>query len=115
MIVGASGENIYPELIEQNLLLSPYILEAVVLTIRGRLVAKVYLDYDLIDQDFSRNHLNPEDAAKMILDLLEKIRSEINGHLPVFSRLQELIEHPEPFEKTPSNKVKRYLYLSELE
>jgi len=114
VIVGPSGENIYPELIEQTLLLSPYILEAVVVFLSGRLKAKVYLDYDLIDQDFSRNHLNPEDAARMIQDLLEKIRQEINEKLPAFSRLQELIEHQEPFEKTPTNKVKRHLYLTEL-
>jgi long-chain acyl-CoA synthetase len=50
---------------------------------------------------------------KKKLEILEQVRREYNDHLPGFSRLSELIEYHEPFEKTPTNKVKRYLYIPE--
>lgn len=111
VIVGPSGENIYPEVVEQEILQSPYIQEALVYMDKSRLTAKVYLDYDFIDQNFSRSNMDPNDADKMVRDLLEQIRQETNLRLPTFSRLQAFEEHPEPFEKTPTNKIKRHLYL----
>jgi long-chain acyl-CoA synthetase len=113
VIVGPSGENIYPEVVEQEVLQSPYIQEALVCQVKNRLTAKVYLDYDFIDQNLSRSNMDPNDADKLVRELLEQIRQEVNEKLPAFSRLQALIEHPEPFEKTPTNKIKRHLYLSE--
>ncbi len=112
VIVGPSGENIYPEIVEQEILQSPYIQEALVYDDKGKLTAKVYLDHDFIDQNVAREHLKAEDPAQRIEELLELVRQEVNARLPVFSRLITLIEHPEPFEKTPTNKIKRHLYLS---
>ncbi|HOT95984.1 MAG TPA: AMP-binding protein [bacterium] len=111
VIIGPSGENIYPEVVEQEILQSPYIQEALVYMDKNKLIAKVYLDYDFIDQNFSRNNMDPNDASKMVRDLLEQIRQEVNLRLPTFSRLQAFEEHPEPFEKTPTNKIKRHLYI----
>ena len=112
VIIGPSGENIYPEVVEQELSQSPYIQEALVYKEKNRLVAKVYLDYDFIDQNLSRSKMDPNDADKMVRDLLEQFRQEVNTRLPAFSRIQAFIEHPEPFEKTPTNKIKRHLYLT---
>lgn len=111
VIIGASGENIYPEIIEQQLLKSPYIQEVVVYQSGGKLVAKAYLDYDVLDEEFQRNKLNTAEAQKLTRDILEQLRQEMNQHLPHFSGISKITEYPEPFEKTPTNKVKRYLYI----
>lgn len=112
VIVGPSGENIYPEVIEQIILQSPYIQEALVYMEKNKLTAQVYLDYDFIDQNLSREKGDPNRADQMVRDLLEKVRLEVNEKVPSFSRLHLFIEHPEPFEKTPTNKIKRHLYVS---
>lgn len=111
IIVGPSGENIYPEIIEQQVLQSPYIQEVVIYSSKGKLIAKAYPDYDYLDQEFQRDKLNETESKKVIERILETVRREINEQLPEFSRISKFIEYPEPFEKTPTNKVKRYLYI----
>ena len=111
VIIGSSGENIYPEIIEQRLMQSPYIQEVVVFENEGRLIAKAYLDYDVLDHEFERNKLDDAQSLKLTEDILETVRQEINRQLPTFSQISKILEHPEPFEKTPTNKVKRYLYI----
>ncbi len=111
VIVGPSGENIYPEIIEQQLLHSNYLQEVIVYEDKGKLVAKAYLDLDVLDQEFEINKMGGADAEKLIRDLLETVRQETNQRLPSFSHIHRIINYPEPFEKTPTNKVKRYLYV----
>jgi long-chain acyl-CoA synthetase len=112
VIIGPSGENIYPEAIEQKILQEPYFQEVVVFEENGRLLVKAYLDYDVLDREFERNKLNDAEARKLTADILEQARARINTQLPAFSQIQRIHEHPEPFEKTPTNKVKRYLYIT---
>lgn len=112
VIIGPSGENIYPEAIEQKILQEPYFQEVVVFEDKGRLLAKAYLDYDVLDREFERNKLNDAEARKLTEDILEQARQRINTQLPAFAQISRISEHPEPFEKTPTNKVKRYLYLT---
>jgi long-chain acyl-CoA synthetase len=112
VIIGPSGENIYPEAIEQKILQEPYFQEAVVFEDNGRLLVKAYLDYDVLDREFERNKLNDAEARKLTEDILEQARQRINTQLPAFSQINRIFEHPEPFEKTPTNKVKRYLYIT---
>jgi long-chain acyl-CoA synthetase len=112
VIIGPSGENIYPEAIEQKILQEPYFQEAVVFEVNSRLLVKAYLDYDVLDREFERNKLNDAEARKLTEDILEQARQRINTQLPVFSQISKILEHPEPFEKTPTNKVKRYLYIT---
>ena len=112
VIIGPSGENIYPEAIEQKILQEPYFQEAVVFEESGRLLVKAYLDYDVLDREFERSKLNDAQAGKLTGDILEQARQRINLQLPVFSQIARITEHPEPFEKTPTNKVKRYLYIT---
>ena len=111
VIIGPSGENIYPEIIEQQLLHSNYLQEVVVYEDNGRLIAKAYLDFDVLDQEFEINKMGGADVEKLIHDLLETVRQETNQQLPGFSHISKIINYPEPFEKTPTNKVKRYLYV----
>jgi long-chain acyl-CoA synthetase len=110
VIIGPSGENIYPEIIEQEIIKSPYIQEAVVYRHQDKLIAKVYLEYDFLDQEFETQgtETNKEEAIRSIL---QSERQKINASLPDFSKIHKMIEFPEPFEKTPTNKVKRYLYI----
>jgi long-chain acyl-CoA synthetase len=110
VIVDASGENIYPETIEQKLMNNPYIQQAIVHQHEGRLIARAYLDQDVLDQDLGRHNLTEAEAGSLIRELLERIRIEVNQQLPAFSTIQEIIEHPDPFEMTPTKKIKRYLY-----
>jgi long-chain acyl-CoA synthetase len=111
VIVGPSGENIYPEIIEQRLLRNRYIQQVIVYGREGRLIAKAYLDYDVIDEEFERQKLSDSEAQTLSRELLERARAEVNDRLPAFSAVCEIREQPEPFEMTPTNKVKRYLYV----
>lgn len=113
VIVGPSGENIYPEIIEQQILQSPYIQEVVVYQSGGKLIAKAYLDYDYLDQQFGSKKMSESEVRDLCREILEKVRQENNKQLPQFSTVNRMIEYREPFEKTPTNKVKRYLYISE--
>ncbi|HEX7503514.1 MAG TPA: AMP-binding protein [Acidobacteriota bacterium] len=112
VIIGPSGENIYPEAIEQKILQEPYFQEVVVFESGHKLLVKAYLDYDVLDREFERNKLNDAEARHLTEDILEQVRQRLNTQLPAFSQISKILEHPEPFEKTPTNKVKRYLYLT---
>jgi long-chain acyl-CoA synthetase len=113
VIVGPSGENIYPEIIEQLFLQSPVIQEMVAYQEDDLLVAKVVLDADYLETTYGFQSMTEAEMQKKKEEILEVVRKEYNLKLPNFSRLTKLIEHPEPFEKTPTNKVKRYLYIPE--
>ncbi len=107
--VGPSGENIYPEIIEDKLRESLFVEEALVYVEEGKLVARVYPDYEYIQTvlDSPRHTIQPEEIEK----ILENVRKETNSKLPAFSQLSKIMEQPEPFEKTPPNKIKRALYV----
>lgn len=110
MLLGPSGENIYPEEIEQHLNESEFVLESLVYQKGTRIIARVHLDYDLLDQQFRAEKLTESEIRKRIEKLLQEIKKEVNSKVSDFSRIHEIIEQPEPFEKTPTMKIKRYLY-----
>ena len=111
VIVGPSGENIYPEEIETVLGRWPHVLESLVFEQDGKLVARVHLDYDLLDARFGVRGLTEAEARKRIAEVLEELRKDTNSQVSAFCKLQRIIEQPEPFEKTPTQKIKRYLYV----
>jgi len=139
MILGASGENIYPEEIESILNQMPEIEESLVVEEEEGLTALVCLKSEVLDNIGARlqDHLDAvgdlssrvgqaiaqaeksvtgsvnqalTDTEKAIERLLESIRKEANSRLAAFSRIQHVKFHPEPFEKTPTQKIKRFLY-----
>lgn len=110
VIVDATGENIYPEIIEQQLLQSPYVQQAIVYQHEGKLVARIHPDYDLLDQEAGRHSRDAAGARAYKQKILEQVRIDTNRKLPTFSAIQEVVENPEPFALTPTNKIKRYLY-----
>jgi len=112
MILGPSGKNIYPEEIEGVINEQEVVLESLVYEEQDRLVARIYLDNEKLDRLYSASSLSEPEVRKSIQELLESLRNMINSHLPPHSRIQRIIEQPEPFEKTPTQKIKRHLYVS---
>ncbi len=109
VIIGASGENIYPEVVEEKLKESLYVEEALVYLMDDELVARIYPDYGYI-QNLEDGKIESEIALD-IEKLLETVRQEVNANLPAASRLRKVVEQPEPFIKTPTNKIKRAEYI----
>ncbi len=108
VIVLANGENVYPEAIEHKLNRYPMVMESLVLENRGMIEAWVYPDYELLeditkDKSRSERHL-------YLQEQLALIKEEINNRLSVTSRISRIVERREPFIKTATHKIKRYLY-----
>jgi long-chain acyl-CoA synthetase len=110
-ILGPSGENIYPEGIEAVINRNELVLESLVYQVEEKLVARIHLDYEKIDEALSTQKMSDSQIRQHISGLLEGIRREVNGNVSSFSRLSRVIEQPEPFDKTPTQKIKRYLYV----
>ena len=102
MILGASGQNIYPEEIESKLNNTDFVAESVVIDSDGKIVALVYPDQDIIAAE---NISDADIALKM-----EEIRKEINTLMPAYSQIAQIKVVEEEFEKTPKKSIKRYLY-----
>jgi len=101
MLLGPAGENIYPEQIEAIINQNPLVLDSLMMHDKeNRLIAKVHLDYEKVDKS----------DKKVINSLLEDIRKEVNAQISSFSRMQKFIEQEEEFIKTPTKKIKRFLY-----
>lgn len=109
VIVGPSGENIYPEVIESKLEESIFVEETIVYKIDNQLVARVYPNYTYIDSLKGAKDENV--TASDILEILENIRKDVNTRLPNFSKIARIIEQTTPFVKTPTNKIKRAEYI----
>jgi len=110
VILGPSGENIYPEEIENVLNASDLVLESLVYQDQGQIAARVHLNYEMLDREAEKHHWTETRIQEQIDSLLEKIRLSVNEKVSSFSRINRIIEQPEPFEKTPTQKIKRYLY-----
>ncbi|WP_423128982.1 AMP-binding protein [Gaoshiqia sp. Z1-71] len=113
MIVGASGENIYPEEIESLINRMEFVLESLVIQQKGRLVAMVHLNMEEIEARFKQ--MKEEAVQKFnhrVDEILNEIQQKVNEEVNKFSRIQTIILQPVPFEKTPTQKIKRFLYYS---
>ena len=102
MLLGASGQNIYPEEIEDKLNSLAMVNESVVVQRGEKLVGLVYPDYDEADT----MRLNEADLEK----IMEQNRQELNADQPPYCRLSAIEIVKEEFEKTPKKSIKRYLY-----
>ncbi len=112
VIIGSNGKNIYPEQIEALINEALYVMESLVFEDNNRLCARVYPDYDQLENAFSEQDKSNSELEAKINELLETLRIEVNQKLPDYARLNRIIEHSEPFEKTPTQKIKRYLYIT---
>ncbi len=114
MILGPSGENIYPEEIENVLNAHRYIAESIVTEKEGRLVALVNFNTEEIEKKMEE--LKHEFEGKMSEwerrrdIMLREIQEYVNAKVNRFSKITEVLEEKEEFIKTPTKKIKRYLY-----
>ncbi len=111
IIVGASGENIYPEQIEAAINAHELVGDSLVYDDNGTLTARIYLDHEKIEEHFGITSSSETKVRDRIEKLLEEIRVTTNETLSSFSRIRKVIEQREEFIKTPTKKIKRYLYV----
>ena len=105
MLLGASGQNIYPEEIEDKLNSLALVAESVVVQKGDKLVALVYPDFDEAQSlNLGRSELE---------EIMEQNRQELNSMVPAYSKVSEIRIHDEEFEKTPKKSIKRFLYTAE--
>lgn len=102
MLLGASGQNIYPEEIEDKLNNMPYVAESIIVQQNEKLVGLVYPDFD----DAFAHGLTHADIEKV----MEDNRVALNAELPAYSQIAKMKIYPEEFEKTPKKSIKRFLY-----
>jgi long-chain acyl-CoA synthetase len=101
MILGSSGQNIYPEEIEDKLNNLPLVVESVVVEIDEKLVALVYPDFDAAGGESKEEAIN---------EIMEQNRLSLNKLLPAFARIMKIELVKKEFEKTPKRSIKRFLY-----
>ena len=102
MILGPSGQNIYPEEIESVINNMPYVIESLVVENNGKLMALVYPDMDRAGKEgLDKN---------AILKKMEENIAAVNVDMPNYSKIAGVRVVPEEFEKTPKKSIKRYMY-----
>ena len=102
MLLGASGQNIYPEEIEDKLNSLALVAESVVVQKGDKLIALVHPDYD----EAQTLNLGNNELA----DIMEQNRQELNSMIPAYSKVSEIRIHEEEFEKPPKKSINRFLY-----
>ena len=102
MILGASGQNIYPEEIEEKLNNSSYVAESLAIEEEGKIIALIVPDIDAL----KASNVQPEEYESFISEELK----EINLKLPLYSRISSFKIQTEEFEKTPKRSIRRFKY-----
>ena len=102
MILGPSGQNIYPEEVEAKLNNLPYVVESLVISKNNHLIALVYPDYEAA----KAAGLSPEDLK----ETMRKNKETLNSMVASFERISEIQLYENEFEKTPKKSIKRFLY-----
>ena len=103
MLLGPSGQNIYPEEIEDKLNNMPYVSESIIIqALDGKLAALVYPDFDLA---FANGM-----SEKQVEEQMEANRVELNKQIAAYEQVARVKIYHEEFEKTPKKSIKRFLY-----
>ena len=102
MILGPSGQNIYPEELEAVVNNVTYVGDSLVIDDHGTITALVYPDYHTAGVD----GINPDQLKERLTSSLP----EINKELPKYAQIRKMEFLPEDFERTPKKSIKRYLY-----
>ncbi len=110
MILGPAGENIYPEAIESIINSYDFVEDSLVFHHEGQLLARIHVDYEGFLQSIQGLAESAAEVPRDVASYLNELRKKVNEHLSSFSRIGTFIEQPEPFEKTPTQKIKRFLY-----
>jgi len=118
MILGASGENIYPEEIESVINNFRYVTESLVIQQKGKLVALVHLNMEELEKKYQNlKHdvaRQTQDMSKLIEEkkneLLAELQDYVNSKVSKYCRINKVVSQPSPFQKTATLKIKRFLY-----
>ena len=114
MILGSSGENIYPEEIESIINNFRFVNESLVVESKGKLVAMVHFNMEELEKQVQKITSQAGNYKTAINDYIEEQKKElfeyVNSRVNNFSKLQLVLVQHEPFEKTPTHKIKRFLY-----
>lgn len=102
MLLGPSGQNIYPEEMEAKLCNYPFVLECVITEREGKMVAFVFPDPEMIEKE------KPDE--KRLREIMTENCKHVNKELPKFAQLSSIILVDKEFDKTPKRNIKRYLY-----
>lgn len=102
MLLGPSGQNIYPEEIEDKLNNMPYVSESIVIQKDNKLIGLVYPDFD----ETFKAGINEEKLP----EIMEQNRVDLNATLPPYAQISSIKIYNEAFEKTPKKSIKRFLY-----
>ncbi len=111
MIVGASGENIYPEEIESIINNFRFVVDSLVVQQKGKLVALVQINMEELEKKYQ---ILKQDMTRQVEDKVDEVLSElkecVNSQVNKFSQIQKVVLQPVPFQKTATLKIKRFLY-----
>ena len=118
MILSSSGENIYPEEIESIINNSQFVVESLVVQQKGKLVALVCINMEEMEKKYQnlKNDMTKqkEDMTKQFEEKVEEMLYElqiyVNSQVNKFSQIQKVVFQPDPFQKTATLKIKRFLY-----
>ena len=112
MIVGPSGENIYPEDIEEVLNSNRFVAESVVTEEDGKLIALVHFDTTALEEAYDEFKHKMSVSAEQVQLKMEEIKREVleyvNSKVNRFSRITKVVDNEGEFEKTPTKKIRRY-------
>ena len=114
VIVGPSGENIFPEDIESVINNFPHVQESLVVELKGKLVALVHFDRDSVEMKYREMREKVADFSVFVEEKFEEMKNEVrtyvNSKVNRFSRISEVKLQEEEFVKTATKKIKRFLY-----
>ena len=111
MIVGASGENIYPEEIESVINNFRFVVESLVIQQKGKLVALVHLNMEELEKKYHHlKHDMEEKFEEKKDELLVELKEYVNSQVNKFSQINRVVVQSVPFQKTATLKIKRFLY-----
>jgi len=114
MILGPNGENIYPEEIEAVINSREHVLESLVMEYKGKLTARVHLKMEELEEQFHHLKENAAEFQKQLQakvdEVLDELLIHVNQQVARNAKLQMIIQQAQPFEKTATQKIKRFLY-----
>jgi long-chain acyl-CoA synthetase len=112
MIVGPSGENIYPEDIEEVLNSNRFVAESVVTEEDGKLIALVHFDTTALEEAYDEfKHkvaVNAEQVQLRMEEIKREVLEYVNSKVNRFSKISKVVDNEGEFEKTPTKKIRRY-------
>ena len=110
VIIGPNGDNVYAEDLEAKLNEQESVLESLVYESNNQKLARVFLNYEFLDKQYGIGKMGALLSDKFVTKHLADIKTHLNNNVATNSRIHKLIEQKEPFEKTPTQKIKRFLY-----